>query len=150
MIMKPVTIAKAFAITVATALVLGMVSKALAADNVCSNATLKGTFAFTSTGFITPPAPAPAQPFAIVGTQTFDGNGAFTAAGTVSLNGKIIPVTLEGRYTVNPECAGTFTAHISPVAITTNVFFVIDDNGKGFQAIQTDSGVVVTAIARRQ
>jgi len=150
MIMKRATIARAFAITMAAALALGSGPRAQAADNVCSNATLKGTFAFTSTGFITPPAPAPAQPFAIVGTQTFDGNGDFTAAGTVSLNGKIMPVTLAGTYTVNPDCTGTFTAHISPVGITTNLFFVIDDNRKELQVIQTDSGVVVTGIARRQ
>ena len=30
------------------------------------------------------------------------------------------------------------------------MFFVIDDNGKEFQVIQTDLGVVVTGIARRQ
>jgi len=112
--MKPVTIAKAFAITVATALALGMVSKALAADNVCSNATLKGTFAFTSTGFITAP-PALAGPFAIVGAQTFDGNGTLTAAATVSQNGNIIPVSIAGTYAVNPDCTGTLTAQISPV-----------------------------------
>src|SRR5262245_56459165 len=105
-------------------------STAQADEETCSNATLNSPFAFTSTGFITPPAPAPAQPFAIVGAQTFDGNGAFTAAGTVSLNGKLIPVTLAGTYTVNPDCTGTLTAQISPVSITTHLFFVIDDHRK--------------------
>ena len=61
-----------------------------------------------------------------------------------------MPVTLAGTYTVNPDCTGTLTAHISPVGITTNLFFVIDDNRKELQVIQTDSGVVVTGIARRQ
>ena len=59
-------------------------------------------------------------------------------------------MTLAGTYTVNPDCTGTFTAQISPVRITTHVSFVIDDNGKEFQAIQTDPGVVVTGIGRRQ
>lgn len=147
--MKRVTIAKAFAITVAAALALGIPSKAQAAGKECSNATLTGTFAFTSTGFIIAPPPE-AGPFAIVGKQTFDGNGAFTAAATVSQNGNIIPVTLAGTYVVNPDCTGTFTVQISPVGITTHVFIVIDDNGKEFQAIQTDPGVVVTGNARRQ
>ena len=147
--MKRTTIAKAFAITVAAAFALGIAPKAQADGKECSNATLKGTFAFTSTGFITAPS-AQAGPFAIVGTQTLDGNGAFTATATVSQNGNIIPVTIVGTYTVNPDCTGTFTAQISPVDITTHLFFVIDDNGKEFQAIQTDPGVVVTGIGRRQ
>ncbi|HKW34008.1 MAG TPA: hypothetical protein VJN92_13445 [Candidatus Acidoferrum sp.] len=171
--MKRATMAKIFSVTVAAALVLGIGPKALskankisdfgrmaalgvrftptaqADDKVCSDATLRGGFAFTSTGFITTP-PALAGPFAIVGRQTFDGNGSFTAAATVSQNGNIIPVTVEGTYTVNPNCTGTFTAHISPVDITTHLFFVIDDEGKEFQVIQTDPGVVVTGIARRQ
>ena len=147
--MKRTTIAKAFAITVAAALALGVAPKAQAGDKECSNATLKGTFAFTSTGFITAP-PAQAGPFAIVGTQTFDGNGSASVAATVSQNGNIIPVTMAVAYAVNADCTGTFTAQISPVRITTHVSFVIDDNGKEFQAIQTDPGVVVTGIGRRQ
>ena len=171
--MKRATIAKIFAVTLAAALVLGIGPKAQskahkmnelvsaaaptvpvasrpqADDKECSNATLRGPFAFTSTGFITAP-PGLAGPFGIVGRQTFDGDGAFTAAANVSRNGNIIPVTLEGTYTVSPNCTGTFTAHISPVNITTHLFFVLDDNGKEFQVIQTDPGVVVTGIARRQ
>jgi len=149
MTMKPAPIAKAFAITVAAALAMGIAPKAQANDKECSDATLKGTFAFTSTGFITGPS-AQAGPFAIVGAQTFDGNGAFTAAATVSQNGNIIPVTLAGTYTVNPDCTGNFTVQISPVGITTHLFFVIDGNGTEFQAIQSDPGVVVTGIGRRQ
>lgn len=171
--MKRATIAKTFAITAAAALALSVGPKALseanktsgfggtvalalrisptaqADDNVCSDATLKGAFAFTSTGFITAPPPL-AGPFAIVGSQTFDGNGAFEAAATVSQNGNIIPVTMTGTYNVESDCTGTFTAQISPVGITTHLFFVIDHNGKEFQAIQTDPGVVVTGIGRRQ
>ncbi len=171
--MKRATIAKAFAITVAAAfavgiapkaqlkpnqisefggvaaLAMGIAPKVQANDKECSNATLKGTFAFTSTGFITAP-PAQAGPFAIVGTQTIDGNGATTATATVSQNGNILPVTIAGTYTVNTDCTGTFTLQISPVDITTHLFFVVDDKGTEFQAIQTDPGVAVTGIGRQQ
>jgi hypothetical protein len=64
--------------------------------DACSNATLKGTFAFTSSGLITSPA-ALAGPFADVGTQTFDGTGTTTATATAS-NGAIIPLTVTGTY----------------------------------------------------
>jgi len=171
--MKRATIRRAFAIIVAAALVLGIGSGALsmanrvsdfgraaalavrvapavqAHDKVCSDETLRGAFAFTSTGFITAPPPL-AGPFVIVGRQTFDGNGATTAAATVSQNGNISPVSIEGTYTVESDCTGTFAVQISPVGITTHLFFVIDDNGKEFQVIQTDPGVVVTGFGRRQ
>ena len=169
--MKPIT--KIFGVTMAAALVLAIVPRAQsrvhktrnfastaafvvdvvprpqADEKQCSNATLNGAFAFTSTGIITAPM-ALAGPFAIVGRQIFDGNGATTAAATVSQNGNIIPVTLEGTYTVNSDCTGTFAVEISPVDITTHLFFVIDDHGKEFQVIQTDPHVVVTGTGRRQ
>ena len=171
--MERATIGRVFAITVAGALALGIGPKALskanktsdsgraaalallvsptarADDDVCSDATLRGAFAFTGTGFITAPPPL-AGPFAIVGRQTFDGNGAFTAAATESQNGNVGPVSIVGTYDVKSDCTGTLTANISPVGITTHLFFVIDDNGKEFQTIQTDPGVVVSGIARRQ
>jgi hypothetical protein len=141
MIMKPSTIAKAFATTLA-ALALGIAPNAKA-DEGCSNATLKGTFSYTSTGFITAP-PALAGPFAEVGTQTFDGKGGTTAAATLSQNGNILQVTITGTYTVNPDCTGTFTLQVSPLGITVHVFLAIDNSGTEFQAIETEQGIVIT------
>ena len=63
MIMKRSTIAKTFAIAAVTALALGIAPTAKADNKGCSNATLKGTFAHTATGFVTAP-PAMAGPFA--------------------------------------------------------------------------------------
>jgi hypothetical protein len=42
-----------FAVTLTTALAVGVASTAQAADKGCSNATLTGTFAYTNTGFFT-------------------------------------------------------------------------------------------------
>ena len=147
MIMKRSTIAKTFAIAAVAALALGLAPTAKADDKGCSNATLNGTFAFTSSGFITTP-PALAGPFAGVGTQTFDGNGTMTAAGTQSQNGNILQVTITGTYTVNPDCTGTLTLLASPGGFTSHFFFVIDDTGNEFLAICTDPGVVLTRIER--
>ena len=147
--MKRTTIANTFAITIATALALGIAPTAQANDKGCSNATLKGTFAYTNTGFITAPPPQ-AGPFAGVGTQTFDGNGHTNATAWVSQNGNILQVTITGTYTVNPDCTGTLTLQISPVGITGHSFFVIDDGGAGLRAINTDPGEVITTVARRQ
>jgi hypothetical protein len=150
--MKRTNIANTLTIAVATAFALGIAPTAQAADKGCSNATLKGTFAYTNTGFVTAPPPE-AGPFAGVGTQTFDGNGGTTATAMVSQNGNIFAATITGTYTVNPDCTGTFTLLVSPAGIppfTNHVFFVIDDSGAEFRAINTDTGQVVTTVARRQ
>lgn len=147
--MKRTNIANTLAIAVTTAFALGIAPTAQAADKGCSNTTLLGTFAYKATGVITAP-PAEAGPFASVGTQIFDGNGGTTATAWVSQNGTIVQVTIKGTYTVNPDCTGSFTLQISPVGLTTHYFFAIDDSATEFQAVQTDPGVVVTAIARRQ
>src|ERR1700686_216188 len=94
-IMKRSTIAKTFTIAAVTALALGIAPTAKADDKGCSNATLLGTFAFQTTGFITAP-PALAGPFGGVGTQTFDGSGATPATVTQSQSGNIHQVTMTG------------------------------------------------------
>jgi hypothetical protein len=147
MIMK-CSIASTFTMVAVTALALAISPTAKADDKGCTNATVQGTFAYTSTGYITAP-PAIAGPFAETGTQAFDGKGGTTAAVTLSQNGNIIPVTVTGTYTVNPDCTGTMTLQVSPIDVTVHVFFVIDDAGNGFQAIETDPGIVITRIGRR-
>src|SRR5712675_2112042 len=132
MIMKRSTIAKTFTIAAVTALALGMAPTAKADNKACSNETLKGTFAYTSTGSFTAP-PALAGPFAEVGTQTFDGKGATTATATLSQNGNIFQVTIKGTYTVNPDCTGTLTLDVSPFGVTVHSFFAIADSGNEFQ-----------------
>jgi hypothetical protein len=142
------SIARTFTMAAVTALALAISPTAKADDKGCSNATLQGTFAYTSTGFITAP-PDFAGPFAEAGTQVFDGKGGTTAAVTLSQNGNILPVSITGTYTVNPDCTGTFTLQVSPINVTVHVFFVIDDGGDEFQAIETDPGLVITRIGRR-
>jgi hypothetical protein len=142
-------IMKCTIIALATAFVLSFGSPAQAADKECSNATLKGAFAYTNTGFITAPAPI-AGLFAGVGIQNLDGNGGTTATAWVSQNGNILQVTIKGTYTVNPDCTGTLTLQISPLGITSHAVFVIDADGAEFRAINTDAGSVITTVAKRQ
>jgi len=154
--MKRSSFAKTLTIAAVTALALGIAPKAKADEGGCSNATLKGAYAYTSTGFNTAP-PAPVGPFAEVGTQTFDGNGKTTGAATLDANGVLIyEVTIKGTYTVNPDCTGTFTLQVTfpPSSgigtIPVDVFFATDDSGTEFQAMETDPGAVITRIGRRQ
>jgi hypothetical protein len=147
-IMKRNTTAKVFAIAAVTALALSVTPIAKADSRGCSNATLKGAFVDKDTGFITAP-PALAGPFAGVNLETFDGHGALTGTGIVSLNGNVFPGTFTGTYTVNPDCTGTYTVQNS-LGSTVHAFFVINDSGNELQIVITDPGTVITCIARRQ
>jgi hypothetical protein len=149
MIMKRTTSAKTFAITIATALALGIAPWAMADDKGCSEANLKGTFAYTSTGFIlAAPIPALVGPAAEVGTQYFDGKGNVTFTFNSSQNGTIGSETVSGGYKVNDDCTGTFTEAETPM-FTASFSFVIDKSRGEFQAICQDSGVVDTRTGRR-
>ena len=87
--MKRSTIAKTFAIAAVTALALSVAPTAKADDKGCSNISISGTFAITTTGFGVA-APAPVGPaFAQVSMQTFDGKGGTTNVGMSNSNGKV-------------------------------------------------------------
>src|SRR5437879_1680057 len=62
---------------------------AFAEDDVCSAATLKGSYGIQSTGSIV--AGGPIGPIAEAGTITFDGVRGVSQITTVSLAGQIIP-----------------------------------------------------------
>jgi hypothetical protein len=134
------------------ALLLGISSAAVAENKSCSNNTLKGSFAFTSTGTLLDTyAPPPfAGPFAEVGVQAFDGSGGTAATATLSSNGNIVSVTVTGTYSVNPDCTGTMTLNVSPFNSVIHLSFAIDRHGNGFQAIETEPGLIITRVARRQ
>jgi hypothetical protein len=146
--MKHSTNAKTFAFAAVTALALTMAPAATAANKGCSNASLMGTFAYTTIGSFVA-APAPLGPYAEVGTQTFDGIGTTTTAGTSSTSGSVAQSTSSGTYTVNADCTGTFILPIAP-GISAHYFFVIADTLDSFQAVCTDPVAVITRTARLQ
>jgi hypothetical protein len=102
-IMKRSNTAK-FTLGAAMVLALGLAPAVKAADQGCTNSSLKGTFSHMGTGFITG-----VGPLAGVGTDTFDGNGGITGTASLSINGNIVSVTETGTYKVNPDCTGTYT-----------------------------------------
>lgn len=138
----------------ATLFALGIAPKAQASEEKeCSNATLHGSFGYTSTGtlldsFVPPPF---AGPFGEVGRQTFDGKGNTEATATISSNGNINQaVAISGTYVVNSDCTGSMTLNIPAFGATVHADFVIDDGGAEIRAISTDSGVIETRVYRKQ
>jgi hypothetical protein len=118
----------------------------------CLTATLQGSFGYTSIGTLLPAYVGPpfAGPFAEVGRQTFDGRGHTDATATLSANGNINKVTIEGTYTVNPDCTGSMTLNVSPLNATVHTDFVIDHDGAELRAIVSESGVVESRIYKKQ
>jgi hypothetical protein len=133
--------------------VLGMMPKTQAGENEnkeCSTSSLRGSFGFTSSGALVA-APAPlAGPFGEIGRQTFDGSGNTDGAATLSANGNIRNVTVQGSYVVNSDCTGSMTLSVSPFGSTVPLDFVIDDDGAELRAIVTNGGAVESRVYRKQ
>lgn len=147
------TVAPTTLVTVfATLFVLGIPPRAQAGEHrECSNASLQGSFGFTSTGTLLALPPPFAGPFGEIGRQTFDGNGNTDATATLSANGNIVKgVTVQGTYVVNPDCTGSMTLYILPFGSTANLDFVIDDDGAELRAIVTETGAIESRVYKKQ
>lgn len=140
-------------IVLTTAFGLGIATQAQAGeDKACSNASLQGSFGYSSTGtlldsYVPPPF---AGPFAEVGRQTFDGKGNTSGTATISSNGNINRVTIQGTYTVNADCTGSMTLFIPDFGATVHADFVIDRDGAEIRAIVTETGVIESRVYRKQ
>ncbi len=140
-------------IVFATLFVLGILPKAQAGEREqrgCSNASLKGSFGFTNAGTNLALPPPLAGPISQIGRQTFDGRGNTDATATLSANGNIFRVTVQGTYVVEPDCTGSMTLYISPFGATVLVDFVIDDDGSELRAIITDEGAIESIVFKKQ
>jgi hypothetical protein len=121
----------------------------------CSLATAKGTYALFGQGTVTSQLsglPPPPFPWADAGgIVTFDGNGSFSGKTTESPNGTILPITVTGTYTVNPDCSGSAEIH-------TSLGFVLHEAGAitgtgiltEFHTIITDAGAVYAETLKKQ
>ena len=149
--MKRTTAPTTLVIVFATVFALGTMSRAEAGEKrECSNTSLKGSFGFTNTGTNLALPPPLAGPIAQIGRQTFDGRGNTEATATLSANGNIFKVTVQGTYVVNPDCTGSMTLYISPFGATALLDFVIDDDGAEVRAIVTGAGSIESRVYKKQ
>lgn len=106
-------------------------------DFGCSNATLKGEYAFGVTAY-TPPGLPNGPPEVVTGIRVYDGNGHFTQRDYMgnSVPAEFAPPGQEtGTYTVNPDCTGSDELDLNvPVPSGSTgvikVLFVISDGGR--------------------
>src|SRR5208282_752679 len=107
-------------------------------DLGCSNATLKGDYAFA---VLTIVAASPPGPGVVVGLGTFDGRGGFTQIDYPGNGGTDLGLDEKfrtgqtGSYTVNRNCTGFMTINLGATAGATENAFVISNGGSAIRAV---------------
>ena len=109
----------------------------------CSTGVLNGQYGISWTG-----TSKTIGPGAAAGIITFDGSGQIGGYGIASLDGVIVERTWTGTYAVNDACAGSATI-VSSLGVSVSVVFVVFDRGKQIQFLETDSGTVMSGVAKR-
>jgi len=135
--LKPGIVAAALA----SLLISGFTTR-LDAQDRCTNASLKGSYAFQVDGTNVN------GPFAAIGKNTYDGKGHLKGVIVVSSNGAIIPAKYEGTYTLNADCTGIKSAALD-FGLTVNFYFVVDSDLREIRMIVTDPGFTVSGTARK-
>ena len=118
-------------------------------DGGCSDASLKGTIAFSCTGTVGITSTSTGVPAAGVGVFTFDGKGGGSGTQTVVADGAIFVGPLApftGTYTVNPDC--TASATFSPPGAPMTHFDIAIFKS-GFFGVETDPGTVVSCVQNK-
>jgi|SRR5215471_1844582 len=141
------TIAQVAVGLAAGTLFAGMVVPAKASQ--CSPANIAGTYGYTSNGSI---VTQPAVPFTAVGTVTFNKAGTISGAQVTSIGGSFFDETIQGPFTVNPDCTGSATVsvyHGTTLARVTTLYIVWDDDQQEARAIFRAPGTAITVVARK-
>ena len=124
-------------------------------DLGCSNATLKGAYAFSVVNIVV----AALGPGVVVGLTTFDGKGGLKQIDYPGNGGTDLGLDEKfrtgqtGTYTVNPNCTGFMTVNLGAgVGVTENAF-VIGNGGRAIRAViaafTAPDGTVVTPVQSR-
>ena len=137
-------------ITRATTLVSALLGLAQAAhSHECTLLDAAGRYGYTSSGSIVTP---PVGPFTAVGHVTFTESGTFTGAQTTSVAGNLVDETIQGTFTVNPDCTGSMNAYVfhgTTVARTSKLSVVWDIHQHEARAIFLTPGTNISILARK-
>jgi len=122
--------------------------KALA--TVCSDSTIRGTYAFTIHGTIFLPD---GSTLLLDGIDrvAFDGKGTFTQMDAVATNGRLAAPHWRpgsGTYSVNWDCTGTQTI-VVPGMPDLHLQFIVDQSGNTIRQVVVDPGFATTAEGER-
>jgi hypothetical protein len=130
-------------------LALAASSAVTAQASVCSNATIRGRYAFTIHGQILIQN-GPTLPIDGLAITTFDGEGNLTQLDAVAVSGNVTPgwASNTGTYWVNPDCTGTMTVtngNQPPVHLQ----IIVAQSGNTIHDMVIDPGFATTAEGER-
>jgi hypothetical protein len=115
----------------------------------CNAGSLVGTYGYTQTGVYFD-AQGGTNYYSAAGSFVADGQGNLSGSETSSDNGNIATAsTYTGTYTINTDCSGSYSSSYPGLGFS-NYTFVITDSGNGIQLIESDTGINLTGVARRQ
>jgi len=126
---------------------LGLAQAAQAYECTVSDAA--GRYGYTSSGSIVTP---PVGPSTAVGHVTFTESGTFSGAQTTSIAGNLVAETIQGTFTVNPDCTGSATVYVyhgTSLARTSMINVVWDIHQNEARAIFLTPGTNITIAARK-
>jgi hypothetical protein len=115
----------------------------------CTVADVAGRYGYTSSGTIVNPA---VGPFTAVGHTTLTESGTLSGAQTTSIAGNPAEETVQGTFTVNPDCTGSATVHVyhgTTLARTSVINLVWDNHQNEFRAIFLTVGTNITIEGRK-
>lgn len=142
--MKPTTL---HAAVIASAAILGSIHVAHAHE--CTLADAAGRYGYTSTGAVVSPA---VGPFNAVGYTNLTESGTFSGAQTTSIAGNLVEETIQGTFSINPDCTGSATVHVyhgATLARTSVINLVWDNHQNEFRAIFLTPGTNITIDGRK-
>jgi hypothetical protein len=115
----------------------------------CSNATLRGAYAFAESGSAYGPG-GEAGDVAAYGRIVFDGRGNDTETSQASFNGLQSADTQTGTYSINPDCTGSAVSTHHPSGMVDTVDFVMVEGGTEAKFIVTNPGTVFAGTVDKQ
>ena len=136
--------------TLVFTLALALLTSAhLVAAHECTVSDAAGKYGYTNSGTIVTP---PVGPFTAVGHATLTESGTFTGAQTTSIAGNLFEETIQGVFTVNPDCTGSATVYVyhgTTLARMSLINLVWDIHQSEFRAILLTPGTNVSLEARK-
>jgi hypothetical protein len=103
-----------------------------------------GSYGYTSNGTIVTP---PVGPFTAVGRVTLTDSGTLSGAQMTSIAGSLVEETVEGTYTVDPDCTGFATVDVyegGTLVRTSNLHLVWDRGATEIRAIFLTDGTNIS------
>ncbi|HVY92993.1 MAG TPA: hypothetical protein VHA14_09600, partial [Bryobacteraceae bacterium] len=123
--------------------------------NFCGLSDFKGAYQIDLTGTVSGTgffarAPELAGQYRQLGRLVTDGNGKFTASVFTNYNGRIVPETFSGTYTVNSECFATLTYNSVSANQKLTINGAIGGHGEILMVTVPSAGWGVSGVLRAQ